>query len=273
MTARIFIFKVGPFEAGDSIYVPIGEDNGVPTDLDPVNADDDLSGVRGIVAQRRHEVLVCETALSSAASECGLEVEDLPAIYEGARVELAMQFAQGDALDNVTSSWAYLRIMSSLADLLERDILARWPVRQAFDVELRGDRSRTFSGWLGSDRSVFLVDSAQDAKSLALSSLEERTERLASLDHLSMRLETPPPYALIPIRDFYGIQVMPRFERRTGGALIPVDDEDVFVMAGVVAALANFTAIDLLCWADTSTPDRDVRTYVSAGLPFPLIEL
>lgn len=53
----VYVFKVGPFEDGTSLYVPMGD--GESTDLDPVRATKDLDGVREIIGHRTTEDFVC----------------------------------------------------------------------------------------------------------------------------------------------------------------------------------------------------------------------
>ena len=111
MRPEIFIFKVGPDESGGSLYVPMGEDGGHATSLDPVHATDDLSGVRGIVAQRKDELLICSPELAATAQQVGLETRELPTLYqvwlrtsETERTGRAVYFEQGGKQYSVFAS-------------------------------------------------------------------------------------------------------------------------------------------------------------------------
>jgi hypothetical protein len=271
MMPRVHVFKVGPLEHGKSIYVPIGEE----ADLDPTEAEDDVSGLLQIVQQAPDVTLAWSIELADAARSLGQVVEELPAIYEGSRIWLAMKFAQDGDLHGITDVWSELRLMSGLTDFLERRVLARWPERLSFEVELRGDRSQLLGGWLepGSAPAVTLVASPDDAKRLALSTSAEREEWRASHDYLSMTLESPPPYALEPLKAFWGIDVMPRFAKRQEGQRARANDEDALVMAGVLATLAQVDDLRETTWSETRTPERVVRTFVQPGLPFPFVDL
>lgn len=50
MTSGVHVYKIGPFEDGTSIYVPIGSEASLQ--LDPVEANDDVEGLRALAAQR-----------------------------------------------------------------------------------------------------------------------------------------------------------------------------------------------------------------------------
>jgi hypothetical protein len=275
--AKVYVFRVGPFDDGTSMYVPIGADieTGRPTDLDPVDADDDLTGLQRILAQDPKEELICSLELAAAARTLGLGVEELPAGFEGTRIQLAMDHAQNGDLEQIESPRSQLRLMTAIRGFLESRVAERWPAHQAFEIELQGDRSERYSGFIGHppDPTVTLVRLADDAKGLASASSGEREKRLTSLDHLSMRLETPPSYALDPIRAFYGISVMPRFEKAQEGQRVLATDEDALVLAGVLAALSVVEQIDKVAQADTQTPGRNVRTLVAATAPSPAVDL
>lgn len=270
------VFKVGPLENGESIYVPIGvTKQGAPTSLDPVEGTDDVSALQQILAQDSSDPLVCSPELAAAAQTLGLAVEELPAHYEGGRIQLAISYAQGGALENLRHARSLLRLMTGMRDFLDAKVASRWPARHSFEIELRGDRSDTFAGWLTADAepTITIVRSPADAKELALSTPEARAERLASLDHLSVTLATPPRYALELIHAFYGIQVMPRLEKRENGELATVNDEDALLMAGVLAALSIVHRLDEVGHSETETPGRKVRTFVSAAAPYPFVAL
>jgi hypothetical protein len=272
---RICVFKVGPLDDKMSLYVPIGERDGKPIDTDPVEASDDVSGLRKIIAQRRgDEELVCSMELAETARTLGLVVEELPDLYEGARIRIALELAAKGQLKQVTDSWSYVKLMSAVTDFIESDVIERWPLRQAFDVELRGDRSQTFSGLLSAQpTSLTLVGDSDAAKQLALLTGEERAARLASVDHLTMTLVTPPPYARTAIEGFYQIAVMPRLEKRAAGQSVLPTDEDALVVAGVLSALTVPISMKETGHSETKTPGRIVRTFVHAGSPFPFVEL
>lgn len=272
---RVFVFKVGPLESGRSLYVPIGERDEKPVDKDPVSESDDTTALRKIIAQLLpDEDLICSLELADAARTLDLAVEELPDVHEGARIRIAMEIAAKGQLEHVHNPWSYVKLMSALTDFIESDVIKRWPLRQSFDIELRGDRSQTFSGLLSAQPTTLtLVSSSDDAKQLALLTNEERAVRLASLDHLAMTLTTPPTYARTAIEGFYQIAVMPRLEKRAAGQNVLPVDEDALVVAGVLSALTVPISMKEIGHSETKTPGRVVRTFVHAGAPFPFVEL
>ncbi|MGE0402546.1 MAG: hypothetical protein AB7T06_37940 [Kofleriaceae bacterium] len=250
---------------GISVYVPIGHDE--PTRLDPVEASDDEAGIAGLLRQNPTEELICSPELARIAATHGLRVEDPPAIFEGMRVRLAMQYAQGDDFDQVTSTWANLFLMRSVAKLVDSHAAKRWSQR-AFDVQLSGDRAERWAGWIagGTEPMVTLVRSRADADELAQATADERAKRLSSLDHLAVRLVTPPAFARGPMDALYGAELMPWFAIRERGDVRMARDEDAFVIAGVFEALAAIRRVDDIGDVELDSPGRKVRTLVGAKL-------
>lgn len=272
----VYVFTVGPFEDGTRLYVPMGD--GESTDLDPVRATDDVDGLREILGHLTTEDLVCSPELRTAADVLGLPSKDLPADLAGTRVQIAIDNAQNHAMDRIESAWSHLRLMTATRDFLNSGIASRWPARQSFDIELRGDRCELLAGWISagapeSVTTVTVVRSQAEAKSLALSSAEEQVHRLSTLDHVSVGLVRPPEYALELIEAFYGIAVMPTFEKVEGGEPVLPTDEDALLMAGVLSALAMSSRVNEVAHSTTETPGRNVRTFVAAGAPFPFVNL
>ena len=264
--SRVHVLKIGPFDDGNSIYLPIGHE--VPTTLEPVAALDDVAGLQAIFAQNPTDEIVCSPELAGVAAARGLRVEEPPAVFEGTRIQLALQHAQGDDLDGLESMLAYLLLMNGVRDFVNARIAHRWPAKQPFDVELRGDRSCVWAGWItdGVEPTVTLVRSRADADALVSASADQRETRLASLDHLAIRLVKPPKYALEPIRGFYGIEVMPRFDKVEQGERRLPKDEDAFVIGGVLGALAKSQRVDEIATSESESPGRKVRTLVGATL-------
>lgn len=218
------------------------------------------------------------TRLKAAADALGLPSKELPADLEGARVQIAIDNAQNHEMDQIESAWSHLRLMTAIRDFLKSGIATRWPAQQSFDIELRGDRRELLAGWIttgaaGTIATITVVRSQADAKSHALLGTEELAERLKRLDHVSLSLVTPPAYALEPIRSFYAIEAMPKFEKVEGGEQVLPVDEDALVMAGVLSALAMSSRVNEVAHAVTETPGRNVRTFVAAGAPFPFVNL
>lgn len=263
--ARVHILKIGPFEDGNSIYLPIAHDT--PTQLTPVAALDDEAGLQAILDQGSADEIVCSPELATIANKRGLLVEEVPPDFEGTRIQVAMDHAQDGALDGLTT-WGHLLLMTGVQDFVQSSIANRWPLARAFDVRLEGDRNAVWAGWIdgGNEPSVTLVRARADADALASAPVGEQATRLASIDHLSIRIVEPPPYALAPIREFYGIDVMPVFEIVANGAPALATDEDAFILNGVLAALAALENVDGVASAESDSPHRKVRTFVGAAL-------
>ena len=91
----------------------------------------------------------------------------------------------------------------------------------------------------------------------------------AERDHLRVQLEPGPEYVIEWIRDFYDIECMPRVLKRSGGGNVLAADEDALVVGGVLSALAAVEEVRETTYAETRTPGRQVRTFVSPGGPWP----
>jgi hypothetical protein len=263
--ARVHILKIGPIEGGKLIYVPMPHD--APTKLHSVAALDDNAGLAAIVDQQPTEELVCSPDLASAAAARGLAVETPPMDFLGALIQIALVHAQDGELDDL-GRWGHLVAMMGLQEFDHSDIAQRWPAGRAFDVELSGDRTQRWAGWItpGVEPSVTLVRSRADADVLATASSEEREAKVASLDHLAVRLVVPPSYATDLIRDFYDVEAMPVFDIVENGRRRRATDEDAFVLAGVLGALGALEDIDGIGSAETESPKRKVTTRVGTSL-------
>ena len=269
LMARSFVLRVGPLGDGSSVYVPVGEN--APSGLDPVEAADDDAGLRGILGQNPSSEIVCSPELARSAAAHGLRVEAPPAFLEGMRVRIGIQFAQTDEFDHITSSWAHLFLMRSVQKLVDSETIDIWPVGRAFDVQLSGDRTERWAGWItpGAEPVVTLVHSRADADELAKAKTIDRRARLDSLDHVAVRLVSAPPYVLGPMRALYGAEQMPWFDIREGGARRMASDEDAFVIASVMEALATIKRSNEIGDVESISPRRTVRTLVGAVLDAP----
>ncbi|MGE0401924.1 MAG: hypothetical protein AB7T06_34795 [Kofleriaceae bacterium] len=268
----VHIVKVGPLEDGTSLYVPIGEDpdSGAPTDLDPVRADTDVEGLRRILTQRTTETLVCAVELKEAAASLHLPSAELPAEVEGTRVQIAIDNAQNHELDQVENPRSLLRLMVATREFLESKIATRWPPGHTFMVRLDGDRRDEFGGWITTTPELtvnLLIGTHTDVRSIAGVPGDQQRERLSRLDHVSVSLVSPPPYALEPIRAFYGIEAMPKLTKVAKTNKVLPSDEDALVAAGVMSALARFDKVMGMVDSVTATAGRTVRTYVVAVPP------
>ena len=71
----------------------------------------------------------------------------------------------------------------------------------------------------------------------------------------------------------YRGKVMPVFEKLANGQNVLATDEDALLMAGILESLSTIERINEIGQAIVETPGRKVRTFVSAGLSFPSVEL
>ena len=102
--------------------------------------------------------------------------------------------------------------------------------------------------------------------------VEAQQDFLARRDHLRVQLEPAPEYVAVWLRDFYGIDRMPRLIKREGEKVL-ADDEDALVVGGELSALSRVEDIRETMYSVTSTPGREVRTFVSPGEPWPFVHL
>ncbi len=255
--ARVFILKVGPFEDGRSLYVPIAD--GGTTDLDPVEAADDASGLDAIMGQYNPlQDLVCSPELERAARARGLPIEAPPALFEATRIQLGRNVLLQDDHDQTLSSWAQLTIMRALIDLANSNARKTWTPRQPLAVELRGDRTSSYGAWMepAGELAITLVADVAMAEAFA----KKTAADLSAIDHLRMWLVVPPVYIRRPLLALYRMMELPRFQKVEHGQRVVITEEDVFVMAGVVSAIGKDGI------AETRTPDRTVQTLVGPSV-------
>jgi hypothetical protein len=270
MTSNVRIFRIGPIdESGMSIYVP----GSTERQLDVVDARTDDEGIAKIVKQSPDAAFLCSPDLEVAAARAGLSVEPLDPISAGNRVWIAMRIAQDPDLNSVNDPWAVPMLMRGATDWVDRDVTAHWPRRLSFEAELRGDRAARYFGALlaAPMRGLVLFSSSELAKRVALLDGEEQRDLIAANDHLEVRFESPPTYASEWIKDFYGIDLMPRTMCK-GNLELP-SNEDLFVLGGVLSALSLMGDLNETRYAVTKSPDREVRTFISAGEPWPFVHL
>jgi hypothetical protein len=141
-------------------------------------------------------------------------------------------------------------------------------------IELRGDRE---AKWYGAKVSVpypgvVLFHEASEAKECALLAADAQPAFCAERPHLRVQLERGPDFAMKWIRAFYHIDRMPRLTKRTHEP-VRADSEDALVVSGVLAALAKVENVNTTSYATTKTPNREVRTFIDAGSPWPFVDL
>ena len=142
------------------------------------------------------------------------------------------------------------------------------------EIELRGDRK---AKWYGAKLSapypgVVLFQEASQAKKCALLAADTQLAFCAEHPHLRVQLEPGPEFAMKWIQEFYRIDRMPRLVKRAHEPVL-ADDEDALVIGGVLTALAQAENVNSTCYATTQTPNREVRTFIDPGSPWPFIDL
>ena len=95
----------------------------------------------------------------------------------------------------------------------------------------------------------------------------------AANDHLKVRFDPPPQYALEWLVDFYGIDLMPRPIRQRSGHEVLVVDNDLYVLGGVSSALSLMEDLKETRYSVIKVPEGEVRTFISTGEPFPFVHL
>jgi hypothetical protein len=268
----VHIFKIGPIDdAGACLYVPVSP----ARTLEVADATDDADGITKIVEQWPDGRFQCSPDLEAAAEQLGIPVAPLEAATEGTRISTALSIAQSPDFDGIVSSWSVLVLMRGMSQFVDAGAVERWPPKLAIDIELRGDRELDCHGVLltAPYPGVVLFTDHRDAKACALLDGEEQQAFIAERDHLRVQLEPGPEYVIEWIRDFYDIECMPRVLKRRGGENVLADDEDALVVGGVLSALAAVEDVRETTYAETRTPGRQVRTFVSPGGPWPLLQV
>ena len=269
--SEVRIFRLSPWgSAGPCLYVPVSYDR----QLEVVDAHDDVEGVRQVVEQWPEATFLCSPDLSEAAARLGLAVAPLQAVTEGTRIWTAITIAQTPDLKQINNPWVALRLMSGAEDFLRQDVPKRWPARLSIDIELRGGREARWFGALLSEPypGLVLFHEPGPAKECALLDGDAKQQLIAQHDHLRVQFEPAPAYAVEWIRELYHIDQMPRLTRRQGGK-VPATEEDALVMSGVLSALARVEDVSTTAYFTTRTPDREVRTFVAAGSPWPFVDI
>jgi len=268
---RVEIFRVGPVDdEGGSLYVPVSRER----PLDVANATSDVDGIRQIVDQRPGATYVCSPDLADAAAQLGLQSAPLEADTEGTRISVALSVAMDPDFDEVRDPWAVLMLMRGAKDFLTLAGAERWPAKLSMAIEQRGDRK---GKWYGVKVSVpypgvVLFQESSDAKECALLADDAQPGFWAARPHLRVQLEPGPEFAMKWIRAFYRIDRMPRLTKRTHEPVL-ADSEDALVIGGVLAALAKVENVNATSYATTKTPEREVRTFIDAGSPWPFVDL
>jgi hypothetical protein len=265
------IFRVGPLDdAGSCLYVPVSPSHM----LEVVDARDDAEGIGKVVAQWPEGHYRCSPDLASAAGKLGIDVAPLEPTTQISRLWTAMKIALSPDLEGITTRWPIAVLMRGVSDFFLRDVVQRWPSRLSMDIELRGDRQGCWFGALLATPlpGLVLFAEASDAKACALRDGDEQQEFISQRDHLRVSFEPAPEYAAVWLRDFYDIDRMPRLAKRRGGQIV-ADDEDAFVIGGVLSTLALVEDVQETVYSHTKTPGREVRTFVSPGSPWPFVHV
>jgi hypothetical protein len=267
--SEVRIYKIGPLDdESTSLYVPMSMDRV----LEVVDARNDVDGVTQIVEQWPEATYLCSPDLAEAASRLNLGVAPLEAVTEGTRIWTAMQIAQSPDFDDVRDPWSVLILMRGARDFLTSGVIQRWPSRLSIEVELRGSReARWFGALLTSPHpGLVLFRDASTAKKCALLDGDEQHQFILMQDHLQVQFEPAPEYVTKWIRDFYKIESMPHLIKREGETVL-ANDEDALVMGGALSALSLVDDVRETMYTVTKTPEREVRTFVSPGEPWPFV--
>jgi hypothetical protein len=269
--SEVHIYRIGPInESGDCLYVPASSQRA----LEVEDARDDVAGIRKLVQQWPDATFRCSPDLAAAATTLGLEIAPLDAITEGRRIRTAIAIAEDPDFDGIPASWGFLRLMGGVQSFLEQGAIARWPAKLSIDIELRGSREARWAGslltapWPG----LVIFQEAADAKECSLLDADAQQGFLARRDHLRVQLEPAPEYVAVWLRDFYGIDRMPRLVKRVGEHVL-ADEEDALVLGGALSALSLVEDVRETMYSVTKSPGREVRTFVSPGAPWPFVHV
>jgi hypothetical protein len=264
------IFRVGPLDDGGSLYVPVSRGHA----LEGTSGMTDVEGIRQIIEQWPEGSYLCSPDLADAAAELGLSTGSLRSDTEGTRISIALSVAMDPDFDGVRDPWAVLILMTGARDFLRGAGVERWPAKLSMAIELRGDRQ---AKWYGAKLSapypgIVLFQEADHAKKCALLAPDAQIAFCAEHPHLRVQLEPGPEFATKWIQAFYGIERMPRLLKQAREPML-ADDEDALVVGGVLTALAQVENANTTAYSTTQTPNREVRTFIDPGSPWPFVDL
>lgn len=152
-------------------------------------------------------------------------------------------------------------LRAATTEFLDSKITARWPKGYSFVV--RFDQRDELAGWMipTSAGTVILARGPVEASRLALLSVEQLSEELSQVDHISVSLTSSPSETTsASVLAAHKIDLLPVITKVTDGAIVPVGDEDSLLVAGVLSALARFGEVTGMVVSTIVAQGRPLRT-------------
>ena len=205
---EMFACRVGPFPFGGAVYLGLSDDR----EPEPVDADTDADGLRGLVDMFPGCELSCAPELEASGTALGFR---------------ARPYRAGEARQLALAAWAEARAAgygaaaapAVAASFLEAAttyygsaMRADWPgahLLSASVVDAEAGVEATHEVWIQASRAV-LLPNAGDASKLA--------ELSFSGERLEVRFDAQPAYAARAIERVWGVPIVPLPARVTGEA-------------------------------------------------------
>jgi hypothetical protein len=263
------LLKLGPVVLEGlttNVYLRVDEGGDVGP---PSFAQDDLEGLKELMANERPERLLCDPTLSEAAATLGLTVQATPPRPLQSRAAIAVFMAWGQrGVANAGSDMALL-FMQSATELWQGHPWVYWGDRQPLDVEFSGALSGSYEGvvFASKEQGYGLALYEERGAVRRLIALQEAgaAEEARALPAIAVMLDDKPAYAVEALETAGRVPRLP-IPLKTGPAGLAVPS--TIECLGLVAALRAVASLsDKVLHGSCDTSARGVEVSVQVTAP------